>query len=307
MLPNRCFVTIVALILVANGTLGAEPVVVKLRAQNQVQSAVVTIGDIAVLSGGDAVIRERIAHLDVADLKPREQTLSITRRVVEYRLLLAGIDPSSLQITGDDSLTIAMIRRNVTKEEVVAAARTELIRKIASPPESVSIELARPVVVQLPEVPAGDPVTIAAIPHAKYVGPGRVQMDVVISAAGERLLGLGVDFEVKPIGLTDPAAQIPNKPVPVPPIVAPGRPMPPPAVPPGTTPTNSTSPIIQPRQRVTMLVHSGGLNVTAVGEAQQQGRLGQVIPVQNVDSKKTVNARVSGPGTVEIDLDVQQQ
>jgi flagella basal body P-ring formation protein FlgA len=51
-----------------------------------------------------------------------------------------------------------------------------------------------------------------------------------------------------------------------------------------------------------MQVNVGGLRVTAAGEAQQAGRLGQTIPVQNVDSKKTLSARVVGPGAVEIDL-----
>ena len=44
------------------------------------------------------------------------------------------------------------------------------------------------------------------------------------------------------------------------------------------------------------------VTATAAGEALQEGRLGQTIQVQNVDSKKTLLARVVGPGLVEIDL-----
>jgi flagella basal body P-ring formation protein FlgA len=51
-----------------------------------------------------------------------------------------------------------------------------------------------------------------------------------------------------------------------------------------------------------MQVNSGGLKVAAVGEAQQVGKLGQTILVQNIDSKKMVSARVTGPATVEVDL-----
>ena len=77
----------------------------------------------------------------------------------------------------------------------------------------------------------------------------------------------------------------------------------PPAAAPNANAVPANAVLVQSRQRVMMLVHSGGLNVSAVGEAQQEGRMGQSILVQNIDSKKVVQGRVTGPGTVEIDLE----
>jgi flagella basal body P-ring formation protein FlgA len=51
-----------------------------------------------------------------------------------------------------------------------------------------------------------------------------------------------------------------------------------------------------------MTARVGALVVTALGEAQQDGRAGEVIRVENVDSKKVVRARVTGPGAVDIEL-----
>ncbi|MBX9625896.1 MAG: flagellar basal body P-ring formation chaperone FlgA, partial [Gemmataceae bacterium] len=74
-----------------------------------------------------------------------------------------------------------------------------------------------------------------------------------------------------------------------------------PGAPPAARPAAAEM-VIKPRDRVTMVVKLGASTVSAVGEAQQGGAVGQMIPVQNVDSKKTLTARVTGPGTVEVDL-----
>lgn len=359
MLLARYATVIATAVLVAGTAQATEPTVVELRAETQVQSAIVTIGDIAQISGGDVTFREQVARLDIADLKPRQQTLTISRRVIEYRLRLAGVNPGGVVIAGADRTIITLQRRAVIADEVVAAARAELTHWLPVPRETVAIDLARPVVVQLPEVPAGDPVKITAVPHAKPVGLGRVQMDTVISVGEEKLLSLGVDLEIKPIGsLTEPPGQgIGAIAPPTQPRVAPASPTLPPVIqasgtspipspvtpangpsptPSPVTPISGTSPanspttldiarpnsrystgnntaannptaiLIHQRQRVMMVVKMGNLNVTAVGEAQQEGRLGQSILVQNVESKKTITARVTGPGTVELDLEAHQ-
>jgi flagella basal body P-ring formation protein FlgA len=51
---------------------------------------------------------------------------------------------------------------------------------------------------------------------------------------------------------------------------------------------------------VTIIAQSGGLKITATGMARQDGALGQTIGVVNQDSKKTISAKVIGPGMVEV-------
>ncbi|MDR2339207.1 MAG: flagellar basal body P-ring formation chaperone FlgA [Deltaproteobacteria bacterium] len=53
-------------------------------------------------------------------------------------------------------------------------------------------------------------------------------------------------------------------------------------------------------ETVTIIAQSGGLKVTALGEARENGALGQTISVINLDSKKSVSGRVIGPGQVEV-------
>jgi hypothetical protein len=149
------------------------------------------------------------------------------------------------------------------------------------------------VVVKLPEVPANERITIGAKPHGRPGATGRVQVDMTVGAGGEALLSFALYLNVN-----QPARPgAPNLPGagPVPPPSAPAQPG-------AAGAPVGTEILVQPRQRVEMQVHSGGLKVTAIGEAQQAGKLGQTIPVQNVDSKKVLSGRVTGPGTVEIDL-----
>jgi flagella basal body P-ring formation protein FlgA len=51
---------------------------------------------------------------------------------------------------------------------------------------------------------------------------------------------------------------------------------------------------------VTIVAQSGGLKITALGQARQDGALGQTINVLNQDSKKTISAKVIGPSMVEV-------
>jgi flagella basal body P-ring formation protein FlgA len=53
-------------------------------------------------------------------------------------------------------------------------------------------------------------------------------------------------------------------------------------------------------ENVTIIAQSGGLKVTALGQARESGALGQTISVMNLDSRKSISARVIGPGQVEV-------
>ncbi|MDR1567304.1 MAG: flagellar basal body P-ring formation chaperone FlgA, partial [Streptococcaceae bacterium] len=51
---------------------------------------------------------------------------------------------------------------------------------------------------------------------------------------------------------------------------------------------------------VTIIAQTGGLKITALGQARQDGAMGQTISVLNQDSKKTISAKVIGPSIVEV-------
>jgi flagella basal body P-ring formation protein FlgA len=57
--------------------------------------------------------------------------------------------------------------------------------------------------------------------------------------------------------------------------------------------------IIERNQNICIRIDRPGLVVTALGKAMQQGRLGECIKVQNIDSQRVILARVNEDGTVE--------
>jgi flagella basal body P-ring formation protein FlgA len=58
--------------------------------------------------------------------------------------------------------------------------------------------------------------------------------------------------------------------------------------------------MVKKGETVTIVAQGGGLKITALGQAKQDGSIGQTIGVLNQDSKKTISAKVIGPGMVEV-------
>jgi flagellar basal body P-ring formation protein FlgA len=59
-------------------------------------------------------------------------------------------------------------------------------------------------------------------------------------------------------------------------------------------------PVVKRGQRVKIIAESGTLHLTATGFAQSDGKIDQVIKVQNIQSTKTVYGKVTSPGIVEV-------
>ncbi|MBN9517528.1 flagellar basal body P-ring formation protein FlgA [bacterium] len=262
-----------------------DPLVVDLPAQAAARTSLVTVGDVARVTGGTPAERARVAALDLAEVKSRDAGVTLTKRAIEFRLKLAG---ATAAVTGAERTAVAVDRRPVAPDEVVPAAREELLRKLPPSMAGATAELVAPVVVRLPEIPAAEKLVVVARPHAPVMRPGRVQMDVTLSAGGEQLLAFAVQFDVQP-GAPQPPAALPPVPGATPPATAP-------------PPAPTGPPVVRARQRVTMTARVGALVVTAAGESHQDGRVGEVIRVENVDSRKVLRARVTGPGRVDIEL-----
>ena len=61
-------------------------------------------------------------------------------------------------------------------------------------------------------------------------------------------------------------------------------------------------PLVKRGDLVTIILESNGLKITTLGQVKKKGRLGERIPVINVDSKKMVYARVIDAKTVKVDF-----
>lgn len=265
---TRCLFGLVALVVSVASfpARAADAVVVVLPARSTVDSAVVTLGKIAKIHGGDEKQRAKIAAIDLVERskkETKETAITITKRQVELRLMLAGFAEGDVLVGGAESVAVVQERKTVPADETLAVARKALAAQFPNP-EDLKFELAMPLVVKLPEIAADDAVNISAVPHSSNVKIGRVQMDITIKINGETKLAFPAHFEVKPL-----------RPEPI---------------------------LVKALQPVAMTARVGSILVEAAGEAMQDGRMGEMIQVRNTTSKKVIRGRVTAPGKVEIDL-----
>ena len=58
--------------------------------------------------------------------------------------------------------------------------------------------------------------------------------------------------------------------------------------------------LVERNARVTMRFRNGAMELTTVGRALEAGAMGQLIRVMNLDSRRTIHGRVSGPEAVDV-------
>ncbi len=76
-------------------------VTVALRPGVPISRGLVTVGDVADLSGGSPELRQHIAGIDLDTFSPRgPDSLRITREQVVFRLRLAGVTPGTFKLAG---------------------------------------------------------------------------------------------------------------------------------------------------------------------------------------------------------------
>ncbi len=99
----------------ANGLAVADGVVVELRADVSVSNPLVLVRDIAMLRGGTTAERQAIGSLDLVLLNAATPEIRISRRLIEVRLLVAGMASDSAEFSGADAV-------HVVAQNIVQAA-----------------------------------------------------------------------------------------------------------------------------------------------------------------------------------------
>ena len=249
-----------------------------------IDDTVLTLEQIATVDGGPTRLRQRIATIDIADVKPGNQEQSVSADQVRFRLILAGIDESQFRIVGALRVQIRETGDAVSQRRILSEADAAVRRRYAGDGSRLSLNPARGVVVPLLVLQRNDDVRL----DAKVVsGPPTIgetaRVHVSISVNGKVREMVPVLFEV---GATEAAPRFEPRAI---------RPVG------GTTPAPPDAVAIKNRDAVTMVTQIGGVRIEAQGEALQDGRPGELIRVRNNSSSRIVSGRVEGPGFVRVD------
>jgi flagella basal body P-ring formation protein FlgA len=303
----------------------AEPIVLTLRAAATVSAAQVTVGDVASLEGGDAQRREQLARLDLTELPLTSQPVLVSQQQIDFRLRLAGFDEHVFRLEGPHYVRVSRPTSEALDNKIAATAKQALEQKLPALDE-VAIQFNQPV--RLPPLPAnGEDIHLEAEVRSPIVVPGRILVEVGIYIRGARRFAQPVYLDVKklqsaPVALRrieagevfgpenfrlERVALDDNQKAGVAAdslvgrrarrTVAAGRILEPDDLEPDT----AAAAVIHQRDLVHLVAKVGPLQVKARGEALQEGRIGQLIQVRNIDSSATVTGRVLDRSTVEVE------
>jgi len=305
-----------------------NPVVISVRTSAAVTSSPVCIGNVASLSGGTAMLRARIEKLDLADRPTRGKTQPLARELISYRIQLAGIERKQFRVQGAAIVEISAAA-SLTEDDFLQAARDALVDRFTGRAADLVVSLAQSTGIQPPDLTSRDEVRLEAQVREPSEMPGRCRVDVTVYVNGERLGMVSVLADVQVyqsvavatrrieageafgddnvrferhviesmsscLTMRDIAGRKARR------TLTAGQVIPLSAT--DGTVTADSPLMVKSRDLVKIVARVGGLKVTTVGEAQQEGREGDRIRVRNVDSKKEVIGRVIGKDLVDVDF-----
>lgn len=307
-----------------------EVLVVTLRPRATVGPRAVRIGDVADLTGGSPALNAAVAGLDLTEAAARGG-VTVKRQQVDFRIRLAGVPTGLYRVEGAADARVELETCCLTEPEVLAAVKEVVLKRLPWAADDVSVQIVQPIAASLVvDAPRGE-VRIKAEPHANGMPLGRVQVDVSLWAASVRqmsfpvyldvrlyqnvavtlhkvergeALGEGnVAFDRRPVEslrdyLSTPEA-LAGKRARQP--LLPGRVLTAADVEDDGRAAAASPALVHRGEAVKLVVHLGSVNVTATGEALQDGKAGQPVRVRNVDSKQIVLGRVTERSVVEVD------
>lgn len=140
------FLTIVSAIVfsfvVSENTSASDPVQVKIRsAKVGVSKRVITIADIAEVTGGDHRLRKQVSELDLDLIAKHQSSVSISMMQIQVRLILSGIAASDFEILGAEEINVRLTRPKDFQQQVEKIVRRELVDQFGLLEEDVQVHL----------------------------------------------------------------------------------------------------------------------------------------------------------------------
>jgi flagellar basal body P-ring formation protein FlgA len=298
----------------------AEHNIVKLKNQVIVQSNGIILKDVADLQGTDAKQLEKLAQIPLGAAPHPGVVATLSRYQITNFIQKAVGSILEIEFTGAEIVQIRLQGRPLESEEIVSCIKSYLIQN--TPWKESEIEIQSIEHPQGIELPPGDsqlrissrlPVTgrgriifpfeivqdgkiqqyfwtttkirinAGILTAAKSIPPGKVVdlEDVVLSAA--TIGDLHAAYLQTPDEIVGKISQR---------NISPGDPL---------TRDAFKNPIVIKRgETIHLRLQRSGIVLTALGRAEQDGRLGQMIKVRNLEFSTSLNAEITGPGEAKV-------
>jgi flagella basal body P-ring formation protein FlgA len=307
-----CILILLPLILFAETT-------VRLLPEVEVKGGKVRLGQIARIETENETMGEKLRDVAVTSAPRPGKSRRITRAHVEAMIERGGIDPKSIKIEGDSVLVRTSYQRVEAKrlmkaieeflreragsiESKVSILPTTPLKDLSLPTGEVSISVRSiskdPLRGWFRAILRVDGEVVEEVPIFAKV---KVEKEVVVAVkpigAGERISADKVTVKRMMIGpeegdalgkVEDVLGKICSR------SIAKGSPI---------RRSSLRLPVIVRRGDLVKIVARYGLiRITARGKAVENGRLGDLIEVENLNSKRRIHAEVVSPGVVMVNL-----
>ncbi len=282
----------------------------------------VRLSDIADLTGDAPELIKTLGETVVSNAPEPGQTRFVGIEYVRIRLRQAGYDTDAIAIQGASDVRISRQSEALPAEQIEAAVVAAIRGHMPWKDETVTItDISFDKDIQLPT----GKLTYQVVPkrNEDYLGSTIVALHLFVDGAPYRRLWVNATISVmtdvvvvvKPLGkhqhiqledlsvvsreLTDlpsdivrrPEAALGNRATRM--------------IYPNTVLQASmfdAPPVVDRGDIVKIVANAGPMTITATGMVKQQGCLGEMVRVMNTESKRTVIARVTGPGAVQVDF-----
>lgn len=295
------------------------PLRIELAKEVTVEGDGIQLGSLAEITGGSDELAAKARALPLGRCPQAKETITIDRATILARLACNNVDTSAVEFAGADKTAVRRKEKSFSADEMLKAAEAYLDKNLpapsgrkwmpAKPPEALTLaENSATTLVCAPAKNSAKDAPIlklSAMAGEKELASTTIAfrlgyMTVQVTAAKEIAAGgtltpentkvASVASDKPPAAeLLQPYGQKVKEAVAAGAVIKPEMLDKPPAA----------AVAIKRDEAVVMRIKGSGFVVTAMGQAMQDGKTGELIKVRNVDSKRVIAARVMPDGTVE--------
>lgn len=289
---------------------------VYLPRQAVVKDDVIRLGQVTIVRG-DAAMAEKAHEIALGRLAFPGQQIHLDRPTILARLACSGLDASDVTLCGAQTLVVSRQEQVITSEQLVKAAQDYLVanppwpyecswRLVRSPGDVAVAGIAEDLqmVACLKPSPSARTVKVEVGIEARRQQVAKSQVEfaaqykvpqavaVVDIPAGAVISEQNTKLETTvsdepPKGWRPPYGLVAKRLLRANSVIRPEL----------TRPVEL--PVLVERNKTVLIkVELPGLRVSAIGQALQDGRVGEYIKVRNIDSQRIIAARVNEDGTV---------
>lgn len=143
---------IIATLLMLQSEVLAQQATIELRANPTIRTMSPCLGDLATVECKDRTLRESIEAIDMPSLKEGENSLTVTRRQVQTRLLFAGYSTNEFVLKGANSVTASYSeQKTITDADVEQAALRSVAEMLGREVSEFRVLLNSPVMQNIPQ------------------------------------------------------------------------------------------------------------------------------------------------------------